>query len=309
MISSMSIPMLKVARLPPYLTLDALDTFIDRVLAEDVGTGDVTTRATVPPTTRAEARFLAKQDGVLAGLLVAERVFAAVDEALEVAWTKADGNVITVGALFGVVRGPARGILTAERLALNVLQRMSGIATFTRRMVEATRPHPARILDTRKTAPGLRLLDKWAVRLGGGENHRLGLHDMILIKDNHIAAVGGVRAAIEAAQRYRRDEDQNLSIEIETRTLEEVQAVVETGGVDAILLDNMVAVQPNGAIDTSLLQEAIALVDGRMATEASGNVTLATVPAIAATGVTYISCGALTHSVKALDLSLKMELT
>ncbi len=297
----------KVARLPSYLTLDALDTFIDRVLAEDLGPGDVTTRATVPPTTQAEARFLAKQDGVLAGLLVAERVFAAVDEALEVAWTKADGDVITGGsALFGVVRGPARGILTAERLALNILQRMSGIATCTRRMVEAARPHPARILDTRKTAPGLRLLDKWAVRLGGGENHRLGLYDMILIKDNHIAAVGGVRAAIAAAQRYR--EDQNLYIEIEARTLEEVQAVLETGGVDTILLDNMVAVQPNGAIDTSLLQEAIALVDGRMATEASGNVTLATVPAIAATGVTYISCGALTHSVKALDLSLKIEL-
>ncbi len=306
MISSMSIPMLKVARLPPYLTPDALDTFIDRVLAEDVGPGDVTTRATVPPTTRAEARFLAKQDGVLAGLLVAERVFAAVDEALEVAWTKADSDVITGGGTFGVVRGPARGILTAERLALNVLQLMSGIATFTRRMVEAARPHPARILDTRKTAPGLRLLDKWAVRLGGGENHRLGLHDMILIKDNHIAAVGGVRAAIAAAQRYR--EDQNLYIEIEARTLEEVQAVLETGGVDTILLDNMVAVQPNGTIDTSLLQKAIALVDGRMATEASGNVTLATVPAIAATGVTYISCGALTHSVKAMDLSLKIEL-
>lgn len=298
----------KVARLPSYLTLDALDTFIDRVLAEDLGPGDVTTRATVPPTTQAEARFLAKQDGVLAGLLVAERVFAAVDEALEVAWTKADGDVITGGsALFGVVRGPARGILTAERLALNILQRMSGIATCTRRMVEAARPHAARILDTRKTAPGLRLLDKWAVRLGGGENHRLGLYDMILIKDNHIAAVGGVRAAIAAAQRYR--EDQNLYIEIEARTLEEVQAVLETGGVDTILLDNMVAVQPNGAIDTSLLQEAVALVDGRMATEASGNVTLATVPAIAATGVTYISCGALTHSVKALDLSLKIELT
>ncbi len=199
--------------------------------------------------------------------------------------------------------------MAAERLALNVLQRMSGIATVTRRMVEAARPHPARILDTRKTAPGLRLLDKWAVRLGGGENHRLGLYDMILIKDNHIASVGGVRAAIEAAQQYRQDRDASLSIEIETRTLDEVQAVLETDGVEVILLDNMVTVQPDGAIDTSLLQEAVALVDGRMATEASGNITLATVPAIAATDVTYISCGALTHSVKAMDLSLKIELT
>ena len=301
----------KVARLalPPYLTLDALEALIDRALAEDVGTGDVTTRATVPPETQAQALFLAKEDGVLAGLLVADRVFAAVDETLETAWTKTDGDTIASGVPFGAVRGRARGILTAERLALNVLQRMSGIATVTRRMVEAARPHAARILDTRKTAPGLRLLDKWAVRLGGGENHRLGLYDMILIKDNHIAAVGGVRAAIEAAQRYRQNGGTPLSIEIETRTLDEVQAVMETGGVEVILLDNMVTVQPDGAIDTSLLQEAVALVDGRIATEASGNVTLATVPAIAATGVTYISCGALTHSVKALDLSLKIEMT
>lgn len=294
--------------LPPYLTLDALDTFIDQALAEDVGAGDVTTRATVSPTTRAEAHFRAKEDGVLAGLLVAERVFAAIDETMDVAWTTSDGEAITDGATFGTVRGRAHGLLTAERLALNVLQRMSGIATATRRMVEAARPHPARILDTRKTAPGLRLLDKWAVRLGGGDNHRLGLYDMILIKDNHLAAAGGVRAAIEAAQRYRQDNDPNLAIEIEARTLDEVRAVAATGGVDVILLDNMVKVQPDGVIDTSLLQKAVALVGGRIATEASGNVTLATVPAIAATGVTYISCGALTHSVKALDLSLKIDL-
>ena len=296
-----------VLALPPYLTLDAIEALIDRALDEDVGTGDVTTRATVAPETQAQAHFLAKEDGVLAGLLVADRVFAAVDETLETAWTKADGDTIAGGVSFGAVRGRARSILTAERLALNFLQRMSGIATVTRRMVEAARPHAARILDTRKTAPGLRLLDKWAVRLGGGENHRLGLYDMILIKDNHIAVVGGVRAAIKAAQRYRQNGD--LSIEIETRTLDEVQAVLETDSVEMILLDNMVTVQPDGAIDTSLLQEAVALVDGRMATEASGNVTLATVPAIAATGVTYISCGALTHSVKAMDLSLKIELT
>ena len=294
--------------LPSYLTLDALDALIDRALDEDVGTGDVTTRATVAPDTQAEAHFLVKEDGILAGLLAADRVFTAVDKTLEVTWTKSDGDAITRGDTFGAVRGRARSILTAERLALNVLQRMSGIATVTHRMVEAARPHPARILDTRKTAPGLRYLDKWAVRLGGGENHRLGLYDMILIKDNHIAAAGGVRAAIEAAQQYRRDQGAALSIEIETRTLDEVRAVLEIGGVDVILLDNMVTLSLGGVTDTSLLQEAVALVDGRIATEASGNVTLATVPAIAATGVTYISCGALTHSVKALDLSLKIEL-
>ena len=294
--------------LPPYLTLDALDALIDRALAEDVGAGDVTTRATVSPDTPAEAHFLVKEDGVLAGILAADRVFAAVDETLETTWTKTDGDLIARGDTVGVVRGRARSILTAERLALNLLQRMSGIATATRRMVEAARPHPARIFDTRKTAPGLRLLDKWAVRLGGGENHRLGLYDMILIKDNHIAAVGGMRAAIEAAQRYRQEKDPALKIEIEARTLDEVRAVLKIGGVDVILLDNMVTVQPGGVIDTSVLQDAVALVDGRFATEASGNVTLATVPAIAATGVTYISCGALTHSVKALDISLKIEL-
>ncbi len=294
--------------LPPYLTHNTLEDLVARALTEDVGTGDVTTQATVPPETLAEAHFLAKQDGVLAGLLVAEHVLAAVDPALTVVWTKADGEAVAQGEVFGTVRGRARSILTAERLALNFMQRMSGIATLTRRMVEATRPHPARILDTRKTAPGLRLLDKWAVRLGGGENHRLGLYDRILIKDNHIAAVGGVRAAIEAAQHYREAGPEDLLIEIETRTLDEVRAVLEVGGVDVILLDNMVALRPGGGADTARLQAAVALVANRAATEASGNVRLETVPAIAATGVDYISSGALTHSVTALDISLNIEL-
>ncbi len=303
--------MQNVARsaLPPYLTQDLLNDLIARALDEDVGAGDVTTRATVPPETTAEAHFLARQDGVLAGLRVADHVFAAVDAALSVSWTKADGEAVARGEVFGMVRGSTRSILVAERLALNFMQRMSGIATVTRQMVDAARPHAARILDTRKTAPGLRLLDKWAVRLGGGENHRLGLYDMILIKDNHIAAVGGVRAAIEAAQRYRENGPEDLRIEIETRTLDEVRAVLDTGGVDVILLDNMVDVRPDGSVDTSRLQAAVALVAGRFATEASGNVRLETVPAIAATGVDYISSGALTHSVTALDISLKIELT
>lgn len=296
------------ASYPPYLTVDALTDLITRTLAEDVGAGDVTTLATVPPEKTAHAHFLAKENGVVAGLLVAERVFAAVDPSLRVAWTKADGARVKRGTTFGTVHGAAHSILTAERLALNFLQRMSGIATFTRRMVQAVHPHAARILDTRKTVPGLRLLDKWAVRLGGGENHRIGLYDMILVKDNHIAAVGGVREAIEAAQRYRQDTNPSLYIEVETRTHDEVQAVLDTGGVDVILLDNMVDQQPDGTIDTTRLQEAVALVDGRMATEASGNVRLETVAAIAATGVTYISCGALTHSVTALDISLNIEL-
>ncbi|MFQ5569788.1 MAG: carboxylating nicotinate-nucleotide diphosphorylase [Rhodothermales bacterium] len=294
--------------LPPYLTFADLDGIIGHALAEDVGPGDVTTLATIPPDTTAEARFLAKKDGVLAGLLVAERVFAAVDPSLQMEWTYQDGDAVRRGTIFGTARGRAHSILTAERLALNLLQRMSGIATATRRMVEAIQPYSARLLDTRKTAPCLRLLDKWAVRLGGGENHRLGLFDMILIKDNHIAAAGGIREAVLAAQRYREVENIDLYIEIETQTLDDVRTVLEVGSIDVILLDNMVRVQPDGFIDTAMLEEAVALINGQVATEASGNVTLDTVPAIAATGVDYISCGALTHSTHALDLSLKIDL-
>ena len=294
--------------LPPYLTHADIDDLVARALDEDVGTGDVTTQATIPPETIAEAYFLAKQDGVVAGLVVAEQVFKTVDAALTIAWTNADGEGVARGDIIGTVHGRAHSILIGERLALNMMQRMSGIATATRLMVEAAHPHPARILDTRKTAPGLRLLDKWAVRLGGGENHRLGLYDMILIKDNHIAAVGGVRAAIEAARRYREDSPHNLRIEIEARSLDEVRAVLDIGGVDVVLLDNMVDALPDGTLDTSRLRDAVTLIDGRITTEASGNVRLETIPAIAATGVDYISSGALTHSVTALDISLKIDL-
>lgn len=292
---------------PPYLSDAALDALLAAALAEDVGTGDVTTEATIPPGTGARARFLAKAPGILAGLAVAERVFAAVDPTVRVSWAAADGDAVAPGAVFGEVAGPARSLLVAERLALNLMQRMSGIATATRRMVEAARP--ARILDTRKTAPGLRLLDKWAVRLGGGENHRLGLYDRILIKDNHIAAAGGIGPAIAAAHAYRRRTGRtDLEIEVEARTLDEVRAVLAADPVDYILLDNMVRVEADGTVDTAMLRAAVALIDGRLRTEASGNVTLATVPAIAATGVDFISSGALTHSVTALDLSLKIGL-
>ncbi len=295
--------------LPPYLTDAALDDLIARALDEDVGPGDVTSEATIPPETRATAHFLAKEEGVLAGLYAAERVFAAVDAGVRVGWTARDGDAVRSATVFGTVTGRARSLLTAERLALNLMQRMSGIATATARMVAAVRPHPTKILDTRKTAPGLRLLDKWAVRLGGGVNHRIGLFDMILIKDNHIAAAGGVRAALDAARRYRDAHDRSdLRIEIEARTLDEVRAVLDAGGADVILLDNMARPTAEG-FDVSMLREAVALVGGCFETEASGNVTLATAPAIAATGVDYLSSGALTHSVTALDLSLKIELT
>ena len=293
--------------LPPAVAAD-LDALLQRALAEDVGTGDVTTDATIPAGTPATARFLLKEDGVVAGLAVAERVFAAVDPDLAVAWTAADGDALAAGTRFGEVRGRARSILVAERLALNLMQRMGGIATATRAMAEAARP--ATILDTRKTAPGLRQLDKWAVRLGGGANHRVGLYDMVLVKDNHLAAAGGVRAALDRVAAYNAGRD--LPVEVEARTLEEVDAVLAAHAdgvrVDRVLLDNMASRQPDGSVDTSVLRAAVARIDGRLQTEASGNVTLETVGAIGATGVDFISSGALTHSVRALDVSLKIVL-
>lgn len=294
--------------LPSYLSVADLDMLITRALAEDIGPGDATTQATIPPTTTAEAHFLAKEDGVLAGLYVAEQVMHAVNPKLNVAWTQRDGAAVTSGTVFGTVKGHARSLLMAERLALNLLQRMSGIATATRALVEAAQPHDTRILDTRKTVPGLRLLDKWAVRLGGGHNHRLGLYDQILIKDNHIAAAGGIPQAIQAAQRWCRSHHHDLWIEIEARTLDEVDAIIATGGVDIVLLDNMVVRHADGTVDTSMLAEAVQRIGTRFQTEASGNVTLETVPAIAATGVDALSSGALTHSVKAMDISLKIQL-
>ena len=296
------------ASLPPYLTPDGIDTLVRRELDDDLGPGDVTTEATVSPGQPARARVVAKEGGIVAGLPVAARTFAAVDDGVAVRWQVGDGAAVDAGHVVGQIEGPARALLIAERTALNLLQRMSGIATATRRMVEAAAPHGAEILDTRKTAPGLRRLDKWAVRLGGGTNHRLGLHDLILIKDNHIAAAGGVGAALQSAARYRSAHDAALQIEIETRTLDEVDAALSAGLADILLLDNMVTVHPDGTVDTSMLEAAVQRVDGQARTEASGNVTLGTVAAIAATGVDAISSGALTHSVQALDLSIQMTL-
>ena len=312
--SPLSLLFLSMLPLPDPVAAD-LDALIARALAEDVGPGDVTTLATVPADRRAEGRFLAKEDGVVAGLAVTERVFAAVDETLAVGWTAADGDRVSAGTVFGTVEGAAHAILTAERLALNLMQRMSGIATAAHRMAEAARP--ATVLDTRKTAPGLRSLDKWAVALGGAANHRAGLYDRVLIKDNHITAAGGVENALRATHTYL-DTHAALPVEIETRTLAEVDEVLRLveGGlrVDRVLLDNMArrtdrpAPAEAGGLDTTMLAEAVRRIAGRIAPAASGNVTLETVSAIAATGVDYISSGALTHSVRALDISLKITL-
>ncbi len=297
--------------LPAYLSEKALAETVRCALGEDLGPGDATTRATVGAEVEATARIQAKEAGVVAGCAVAAQVFAEVDEAVRVDWQKTDGDAVEPGDVVARFEGRARSLLTAERTALNFMQRMSGIATAARRMVEAARPHGAEILDTRKTAPGLRPLDKWAVRLGGGTNHRLGLYDLILIKDNHIAAAGGIAEALRAAHAYRKEHAPDLRIEIETRTLDEVEAAMraEDARPDIILLDNMARLTESGTVDTSVLEEAVRLVGGRCRTEASGNVTLQTVPAIARAGVDAISSGALTHSVRALDLSMEIALS
>ena len=295
--------------LPDYLTVQDIDAVVRRGLLEDVGSGDVTTLATIPEDMRADAVFMAEAEGVVAGCLVVERVFAALPGPLSLQWNVEDGERVSPGQLLGKLTGNARSILEGERLALNFMQRMSGIATATRAMVEAA-GSACRILDTRKTAPGLRSLDKWAVVLGGGANHRVGLHDMILIKDNHIAACSGISDAIQAANRFRVGENRpDLQIEIEVRTDLELSEVLEAGGVDRVLLDNMVSVRDDGSVDTARLEEAVSRIAGRFETEASGNVTLRTVPAIARSGVDYVSSGALTHSVQALDISLQVTLS
>jgi len=270
------------------------EEIVRRALEEDIGPGDVTTLWIVPPQTRLRGRFLVKKAGVVAGLPVAGLVFEWLDPEVRFRPLMKDGTAVRSGDVVAEVEGPGRAILSGERTALNFLQRMSGIATLTRRYVEAVAGTRAVILDTRKTAPGLRLLDKWAVRLGGGQNHRMGLYDMVLIKDNHIAAAGGITKAVE---QVRRERGTGLEIEVEVKNLAELEEAL-TLGVERIMLDNM---------DLATMRQAVEIAAGWAKLEASGGVTLENVAAIAATGVDYISVGALTHSVKALDISLEIE--
>ncbi|PHT33461.1 Nicotinate-nucleotide pyrophosphorylase [carboxylating], chloroplastic [Capsicum baccatum] len=237
-------------------------------------------------------------------------IFAEVDPSLKVEWYIKDGDKVHKGLKFGKVQGKAHSIVIAERVVLNFMQRMSGIATLTKAMADAA--HPAYILETRKTAPGLRLVDKWAVLIGGGKNHRMGLFDMVMIKDNHISAAGGVNKALKSVDEYLEQNKLQMGVEVETRTLAEVHEVLEYASqtktsLTRIMLDNMVIPLSNGDVEVSMLKEAVDLIDGRFETEASGNVTLETVHSIGQTGVTYVSSGALTHSVKALDISLKID--
>jgi len=268
-----------------------IESTVRRALEEDIGSGDYTSIWTLPADSRSEAVFLAKEDGVIAGLSAAETVFRLVDDRCRCCFGVNEGEAVAAGQVFGTAEGPSRALLSAERTALNFMQRASGIATVTRRYVDAVRGTKAVILDTRKTVPGLRYLDKLAVAAGGGGNHRFGLYDMVLIKDNHIAAAGGVTAAITAVARQNR---QGLPVEVEVADLDQLREALSLP-VDRILLDNM---------SLEDMAEAVRIAAGRAPLEASGGVNLLTVANIARTGVDFISVGALTHSVKALDISL-----
>jgi nicotinate-nucleotide pyrophosphorylase (carboxylating) len=273
-------------------------TLIDAALAEDVGPGDFTTLWTVPSGRKATARIVAKAHGVIAGMEVAAEVFRRVDPSLSLGVAAGDGTAVGPGDEVMRISGAAVSILTAERTALNFLQRLSGVATLTHAYVDAIRGTGARVIDTRKTTPGMRRLEKAAVVAGGGANHRVGLHDMVMIKDNHIAAAGGIAAAVEAV---RARNDRGLRVEVETTSLDEVREAL-AAGVDRVMFDNMAP---------EAMREAVALVraagEGRPETEASGGITLETIRGYAETGVDFISVGALTHSAPALDLSLRLE--
>jgi nicotinate-nucleotide pyrophosphorylase (carboxylating) len=268
-----------------------ISRYIQCALEEDIGTGDVTTDTIVPADATLRGRIVAKQDGVVAGLDVAMHVFLALNERVRFIAKAGDGSRVTRREVVADVEGPARALLTGERTALNFLGRMSGIATLTRKFVDAVAGTKAVILDTRKTAPGLRTTDKLAVRLGGGQNHRTGLFDMVLIKDNHIDFAGSITHAVERV----RASGTNLEIEVETRTLDDVREALALGA-GRILLDNM---------STEMMREAVAICGGRAKLEASGNVTLDNVLEVAKTGVDYISVGALTHSPAVFDVSLE----
>ena len=283
---------------PPasYLTPEALTTFIRTALAEDVGDGDHSALAAIPADAQNRAHLLVKGEGILAGVALAPLIFKEVDPTLHMTVLLTDGTPVRHGDIAFTVEGPARSILTAERLVLNCMQRMSGIATYTAHLNNLLAGTTTKLLDTRKTTPNFRICEKWAVLIGGGVNHRYGLFDMIILKDNHVDYAGGIAQAIAATHAYLEKTGRQLPIEIETRSLTEVQQALDAGGVDRIMLDNM---------NPELLREAVALIAGRFPTEASGGITEQTIAEVARTGVDYISVGALTHSVKSLDLSLK----
>ncbi|RED98844.1 carboxylating nicotinate-nucleotide diphosphorylase [Marinoscillum furvescens] len=280
----------------PYLTEQNIRYFIKTALSEDIGDGDHSSLGSIPKDQVSHAQLLIKDNGVLAGLTLAERIFHYVDKSIEIDFKKKDGDFAYNGEVGLVVKGNAQAILSAERLVLNCMQRMSGIATYTHKICELIKGHKARLLDTRKTTPNFRLPEKWAVAIGGGVNHRFGLYDMVMLKDNHVDYAGGINPAIISTVEYLKANNLDLKIEVEVRNLAELEEVIETGHVHRVMLDNMLP---------SDIREAVHMVRGRMETEASGGITEKNIGDIAETGVDYISVGALTHSYKSLDISLK----
>lgn len=273
-----------------------VDDFIRRALAEDVGDGDHTTLSTIPVAAQGKARLLVKQEGVLAGVEIARKVFAQVDSTLVFSKLLEDGSAIKLGDVAFYVEGPSRSITIGERLALNFMQRMSGIATKTHRIQSLISDTNCKLLDTRKTTPGFRYFEKEAVRMGGGVNHRFGLYDMILVKDNHVDFAGGVLQALSQVKGYLESTGKNLRVEVEARTMQEVKEIVESGIAFRVLLDNMTPAQ---------IADAVQWIGGRVETEASGGITEVNIRDYALAGVDYVSMGALTHQIQSLDLSLK----
>lgn len=275
---------------------DLIDRLIDLAFAEDIGDGDHTTLSSIPPTAMGKSKLLIKEPGVLAGVEIAKEIFHRFDPSMKVEIFINDGAEVKPGDIAMVVEGKVQSLLQTERLMLNVMQRMSGIATMTRKYVKQLEGTKTRVLDTRKTTPGMRMLEKEAVKIGGGVNHRIGLFDMILLKDNHVDFAGGIDKAIAGAKKYLKEKGKDLKIEIEVRNFDELLQVLDIGGVDRIMLDNFTV------HDT---RKAVEMIGGRYETESSGGITFDTLRDYAETGVDFISVGALTHSVKGLDMSFK----
>ncbi len=275
---------------------ELIDKLIDLAFAEDIGDGDHTTLCSIPSSEMGKAKLLIKEEGILAGVKVAEEVFRRFDPELKIDVFIPDGTHVKPGDIAFVVEGKVQSLLQTERLVLNIMQRMSGIATTTNKYVKLLEGTKTRVLDTRKTTPGMRMLEKQAVKIGGGVNHRIGLFDMILLKDNHIDFAGGIENAVRGAQKYLKEKGKDLKIEVEVRNFDELNEALRLGGVNRIMLDNFT---PE---DT---RKAVAIVDGKVELESSGGITEKTIRSYAECGVDYISVGALTHSVKSLDMSLK----
>ncbi|MEO8793899.1 MAG: carboxylating nicotinate-nucleotide diphosphorylase [Daejeonella sp.] len=273
-----------------------LQNFVQQALKEDVADGDHTSLSTIPANKQGKAKLLIKEDGIIAGVDVALQIFKEIDPNLKVEILIKDGEAVSIGDIAFYVSGSVHSILIAERLVLNTMQRMSGIASTTHQVVEKLKGTQTQVLDTRKTTPNLRFLEKMAVKIGGGVNHRFGLYDMILIKDNHVDYAGGISQAIKASRKYLSEKNLNIPVEIEVRNLNELNQVLETGHIDRVLLDNF---------SFADLKKAVSIIGGRFKTEASGGITLDNVLEYAQCGVDFVSMGALTHSVKSLDMSLK----